>query len=95
MESRLQSAGPGRQVYDLSYFIGLIRQRCGDLTREIAKLGEEIQRRTRDAKTMESLEREYDDLIGEVRQLEGELADYNLAMDKSRAGTDPSELRVH
>lgn len=42
MESRLQSAGPGRQVYDLSYFIGLIRQRCGELTREIAKLGEEI-----------------------------------------------------
>lgn len=44
---------------------------------------------------MESLEREYDDLINEVRQLEGELADYNLAMDKSRAGTDPSELKVH
>jgi len=29
-----------------------------------------------------TLEKKYDDLIKEVRNLEGQLADYNLALDK-------------
>ena len=33
------------------------------------------------------LERQYETLIKTVRGLEGELADYNLAMDKSRTST--------
>jgi hypothetical protein len=33
------------------------------------------------------LERQYETLIKTVRSLEGDLADYNLAMDKSRTGT--------
>ena len=33
------------------------------------------------------LERNYETLIKTVRSLEGELADYNLAMDKSRTST--------
>ena len=33
------------------------------------------------------LERIYETLIKTVRSLEGDLADYNLAMDKSRTGT--------
>jgi hypothetical protein len=32
-------------------------------------------------------ERQYETLIKNVRSLEGELADYNLAMDKSRTST--------
>ena len=37
-------------------------------------------------------ERKYETLIKEVRRLEGQLADYNLAMDKSRTSTDPREI---
>ncbi len=33
------------------------------------------------------MERQYETLIKSVRSLEGDLADYNLAMDKSRTGT--------
>ena len=39
-------------------------------------------------------ERRYEELIKVVRALEGELADYNLAMDKARARTDPEDV-VH
>lgn len=35
---------------------------------------------------MTQLERKYEGLIKEVRSLEGDLADYNLAMDKARTG---------
>lgn len=38
------------------------------------------------------LERRHEDLVNEVRNLEGELADYNLAMDKLRTNVDPSEI---
>lgn len=38
-------------------------------------------------------ERKYEGLLKEVRNLEGTLADYNLAMDKLRTSTDPEEVR--
>lgn len=36
---------------------------------------------------MVTYERKYDALIKEVRGLEGDLADYNLSMDKARTST--------
>lgn len=38
------------------------------------------------------LQKQHENLLNEVRALEGTLADYNLAMDKARVGTDPVEL---
>jgi hypothetical protein len=38
---------------------------------------------------MTSLERRYETLIKSKEILEGELADYNLALDKTRTSTDP------
>jgi len=35
----------------------------------------------------------YEGLTKEVRELEGTLADYNLAVDKQRAGTRPEDIR--
>lgn len=35
----------------------------------------------------------YDELTKEVRNLEGQLADYNLALDKQRANTRPEDIR--
>lgn len=38
------------------------------------------------------LERKYDGLIREVRKFEGELADYNLALDKHRTDTKTEDI---
>ena len=46
----------------------------------------EIDRIGKDSSLMTQLERKYEGLIKEVRSLEGDLADYNLAMDKARTG---------
>ncbi len=40
-----------------------------------------------------SLEKRYDQLIKQVRNLEGDLADYNLALDKQRTDTRPEEVQ--
>jgi len=56
----------------------------------------EIEQSQKDSTKYGQLERKYESLIKEVRTLEGNLADYNLAMDKSRTSTDPYEIaRYH
>jgi chromosome segregation ATPase len=37
---------------------------------------------------------QYESLIKEVRKLQGDLADYNLIVDKSRTKTDPQEIAL-
>lgn len=41
------------------------------------------------------LERQSEDLLTEVRELEGQLADHNLALDKHRSHTDPALIQDH
>lgn len=45
-----------------------------------------------DNQQFNQLERKYEFLIKEVRRLEGELADYNLALDKQRTETRPEDI---
>mmetsp|Transcript_46283 Transcript_46283/g.144780 ORF Transcript_46283/g.144780 Transcript_46283/m.144780 type:complete len:589 (-) Transcript_46283:99-1865(-) len=89
------SAGnrPGRQVQDLSYFIAVVRNKNTEIASETKKLSEEVEQRTSDGNQYGQLEKQYEKLVKEVRNLEGQLADYNLAMDKHRHATDPVEIR--
>lgn len=41
-----------------------------------------------------TLERKYEALIKDVRKYEGELADYNLALDKYRSDSKPEEIEA-
>jgi len=122
---RVKTAGPGRQVQDVSFYHGVLRKRVADLMEELARMRAEMDDRAKSKTTqqvsrgarpagalprplnapdclanlrlppappLQSLSRRYDDLIAEVRGLEGSLADYNLAQDKTRGGIDPSEI---
>ena len=62
------------------------------LSSEVAKFKNEIETINKDNQSYVGLEKEYDTLINEVRKLEGELADYNLATDKYRAGTKVEDI---
>jgi len=84
--------GHGRQVQDASFYIGMLRTKIGDVTKEIDKIKDDMQQMTKDASQYTQLERKYESLLKEVRNLEGNLADYNLAMDKLRTSTDPEEV---
>lgn len=84
--------GPARQVQDSSFYIGVLRAKVTELTAEIASLKNEVQEHHKGAANYSNLQRKHEQLLGEVRSLEGVLADYNLAMDKHRISTDPSEL---
>lgn len=84
---------PGRLVEDSSYYVGLIRKKINDVNGETIRLRSEIDQQSKDNSQFTQLERRYETLIKNKETLEGELADYNLALDKARTSTDPDDVR--
>ena len=91
---RATTAGPGRMVQDSTYFVGVLRSKVNAITEEIERLKKEIDGHEKDKSQASTMQRKVEELDAEVRKLEGTLADYNIAMDKLRQGTDPSELTM-
>ena len=87
-------SGPGRQVYDRNYYNGVMRTKNNDIAGEINKMKQEVEDINKDNATYLTLERQYETLIKDVRKFEGELADYNLALDKDRSGTKPEDIEA-
>jgi len=54
----------------------------------------EVETIGKDNSTYLNLERKYEGLIKDVRRYEGELADYNLALDKHRSDTKPEDIEA-
>jgi len=88
------TGGPKRKVYDKSYYLNLLKSKNSEISTEITKFKKEVDTINKDNTTYLTLERKYDVLINDVRQLEGELADYNLTQDKFRLGTKPEDILV-
>ena len=86
--------GPGRQIYDRSYFMNLLKSKNTEIMNEINKMKSEVEEINKDNSTYLTLERKYEALIKDVRKYEGELADYNLALDKYRSDTKPEDIEA-
>ena len=93
MGIRASTPGPGRTVQDSTYFAGVLRKQCTLLTEELGRMQSEMAKLQRDSDDYARYERQYDKLIGEVRELEGQIADHNLAWDKARGEADAEELQ--
>jgi intraflagellar transport protein 74 len=85
-------AGGTRLVYDKSYYLGVVRQKISELRTEIDRFDTEMEDITRDSALFKTLEKKRENLIKEVRNLEGELADYNLSLDKKRSEAQADEV---
>ena len=92
MGMNTQKAGPGRQIYDRNYYANLLKNKNLEIAQEIQKMKQEVEDISRDNQTYVTLERKYESLIKDVRKCEGELADYNLALDKHRSDTKPEDI---
>eukprot|EP00744_Colponema_vietnamica_P003871 GILI01005866.1.p1 GENE.GILI01005866.1~~GILI01005866.1.p1 ORF type:complete len:633 (-),score=211.40 GILI01005866.1:70-1920(-) len=84
--------GPGRQVYDKSFYVGQLRAKNIELNNETNMFRQKIDQIQKDNNSYAQLEKRYETLLKEVRNLEGDLADYNLALDKHRTGTNPEDI---
>lgn len=88
------ASGPGRQIYDRNYYGNLLKNKNIEIASEIQKMKQEVEDINKDNSTYVNLERKYEALIKEVRRCEGELADYNLALDKHRSDTKPEDIEA-
>ena len=92
--TRTTATGSGRKVQDTHYFAGLLRGKMTEITQEISRMRGDTERLAKDSSLTVQLERRYEGAVKEVRALEGELADFNLAMDKARTNVEASEIQA-
>jgi intraflagellar transport protein 74 len=85
--------GGGRLVEDTSYYVGLLRKKITDVTNETRVLNQEIEQQSKEGAQYSQLEKRYETLIKSKESLEGQLADYNLALDKTRTSTDTDDVQ--
>ena len=94
MGMNTKTVGPGRQIYDRNYYANQMKQKNIEIASEIQKMKQEVEDINKDNQTYITLERKYESLIKDVRKYEGELADYNLALDKHRSDTKPEDIEA-
>jgi intraflagellar transport protein 74 len=82
MGMRQSNPNAGRLVEDAAFYVGILRKRVTDISTEMNKLRNEIDNNSKESSQYSQLERKYETLIKSKEALEGQLADYNLALDK-------------
>jgi intraflagellar transport protein 74 len=95
--ARIGTAIPGtasqkRLVQDRSYFLGELRQRIADLTKEIDRLRAEDEQIQRDNQSFAHFSRRNDQLSADVAKLREDLADANMVIEKSRLGETAAQV---
>ncbi|XP_026528063.1 intraflagellar transport protein 74 homolog isoform X1 [Notechis scutatus] len=84
--------GPQRQIMDKSYYLGVLRGKINELTTEINKLQKEIDMYNQENSVYLSYEKRAESLASEIKEFQGQLADYNMLVDKLNTNTDMEEV---
>uniref|UniRef100_A0A8C7WMT0 Intraflagellar transport 74 n=1 Tax=Oryzias sinensis TaxID=183150 RepID=A0A8C7WMT0_9TELE len=84
--------GPQRQVLDKSYYLGLLRSKINELTTETSKLHKEIDNYNQENSVYLCYEKRAEDLAAEIKDLQGQLADHNMLVDKLNTNTEMEEI---
>ncbi|XP_071751442.1 intraflagellar transport protein 74 homolog [Centroberyx gerrardi] len=84
--------GPQRQILDKSYYLGLLRSKINELTAETSKLHKEIDNFNQENSVYLSYEKRAEGLAGEIKDLQGQLADFNMLVDKLNTSTEMEEM---
>ncbi|XP_061569834.1 intraflagellar transport protein 74 homolog [Cololabis saira] len=84
--------GSQRKVLDKSYYLGLLRSKTNELVIEISKLGKEIDNYNQENSVYLSYEKRAEGLAAEIKDLQGQLADYNMLVDKLNTNTEIEEM---
>jgi len=93
MGMKTASAGPMRKIADRNYYEKELKGKLIEIVNEIDSMKEQMATAESDKVEMAKLEKSRNALMNEVREYEGKLADYNLALDKMRSGADIMNLQ--
>ncbi|NWZ03812.1 IFT74 protein, partial [Loxia curvirostra] len=84
--------GPQRQIMDKTYYLGVLRSKINEITAEISKLQEEVEMYKQEKSVYLSYEKRAEALAGEIKDFQGQLADYNMVVDILNTSTDMAEV---
>ncbi|CAN9506239.1 unnamed protein product [Ophioblennius macclurei] len=84
--------GPQRQILDKSYYLGLLRSKITELSTETSKLLKEMDSYNQENSVFLSYEKRAGGLAAEIKELQGQLADYNMLVDKLNTSTEMEEM---
>eukprot|EP01047_Picozoa_sp_COSAG01_P024728 COSAG01_NODE_1538_length_9984_cov_92.104097_4_plen_479_part_00 len=84
--------GPGRQIFDRSYYIGQLRAKQSELNQEIEKIHQKWDGLQTDHASFFKLATRQQTLEDEVKRLQGSLGNFNLMVDKAHTSSDPEEV---
>jgi len=84
--------GPQRTIYDKSYYMGQLRAKIAELATEISRLQKEIDTFNQENATFLTYEKRAEGLASEIKELQGQLADYNTLLDKINTDTEMDDI---
>lgn len=83
---------PTHVVESVGYYSSLLQSKTDAIVTEICRLRSETEMADSESESRRKVENNFDDALAVVQKLEGDLADYNLAKDKSRSGTSHNDI---
>ncbi|XP_015520554.1 intraflagellar transport protein 74 homolog isoform X1 [Neodiprion pinetum] len=83
-----------RQVQDRRYYEGLLQLKIRELTQEIAVITRQVDSQSRERATFLHYDKRAKELAAELTELQGQLADYNIVVDKMTLDPDKNSLEM-
>ncbi|KAJ3299109.1 Intraflagellar transport protein 74 [Rhizoclosmatium sp. JEL0117] len=84
--------GNGRMVQDRTFWQSELRQKIGLLTNEINKLSTEAETMNKENSNYSAFEKRADILANDLRELQGQLGDFNTLIDKLHTDSDLTDI---
>lgn len=81
-----------RQIQDKRYYEGLIQLKIRELTQEIATIRQQVDSQSRERATFLHYDKRAKEMAAELTELQGQLADYNIVVDKMASNTDKDSI---
>uniref|UniRef100_A0A8C4NH31 Intraflagellar transport 74 n=1 Tax=Eptatretus burgeri TaxID=7764 RepID=A0A8C4NH31_EPTBU len=89
---KTSSKGPQRQIMDKSYFMGQLRSKMAELAAENSKLQRSVEAFDQDNSAYHAYNKRAESFSAEIKDLQGELAVYNMLVDKLNVNADMEEV---
>ena len=88
------NSGFNRQVQDKTYFLGVIRSKVADINNEMIRMNKEMTSISSDNSNYLSYGRKAEELNQQIEESRGELADYNMVLERLNTSSSLSDLRT-
>lgn len=87
------TGGFNRQVQDKSYFLGILRSKIGEINTEILRMNKDMTNINSDNSNYLSYGKKAEELNSQIEESRGELADYNMVLERINTSSSVSDLR--